>query len=214
MANFTESTHSGDTPEEILHPDSRELFRFWERVRGENSAIARNQVDLRQIRKILPWIAILERHPLRPAYTWRLAGSGVCRIWNAELTAQPFLADASAYDHDTICRLLDNVVASHQPCISRYKAVYEDGEMLGLEMLAVPVLSASGTTTQLLCSVVPFRAPYWLGQACITRLELSKVKMIWTEHFDHHANHTNKLIDRTRVDGGPLLRVIDGGREN
>lgn len=214
MANFTESTPADGTPEEILHPDSRVLFRFWERVRGENSAIARSQIDLRQIKKILPWVAILERHPLRPAYTWRLAGSGVCRIWNTELTAQPFLADASDYDHDTICRLLDNVVASHQPCVSRYKAVYEDGEMLGLEMLAVPVLSASGNTTQLLASVVPFRAPYWLGQTRITRLELSKVKMIWTEHLDQHTDHTQKLIDRAQIDGGPMLRVIEGGREN
>lgn len=215
MAKITESSVQQRAPGEILHPDSRALFRFWEGVRGENSTAHRKDIDLKQIKDLLPWLAILERHPLKPEYSWRLAGTGVCKVWNQDLTGGQFMADWDNFERDTVCRLMDNVIASHQPCVARFKAAYEDGEMLGIEMLSLPVTAASRQSTQILASVVPFRMPYWLGQTNIANLELSSVKMIWTEHC---SQSPRQLPDVAREEhkqaAKPLFRVIDGGRKN
>jgi len=215
MAKFTEMSVQQRAPDEILHPDSRALFRFWESVRGESSTAHRNDIDLRHIKDLLPWIAILERHPLKPEYKWRLAGTSVCKIWNQDLTGGQFMADWDNFERDTVCRLMDNVIASHQPCVARFKAVYDDGEMLGIEMLSLPMTAANQRSTQVLASVVPFRMPYWLGENNIDQLELSSVKMIWTEHSSRSPRHLPDVARERRTPSAkPLFRVIDGGRKN
>ena len=215
MANLIEVAPQNRTPDEILHPDSRALFRYWETIRGERSAPLRGDIDLKQIKQLLPWLAILERHPLKPEYTWRLAGTGVCKIWNKELTAQMFLADADAFERDAVCRLMDNVIASHQPCVARYRAVYHDHELLGVEMLALPVTAANDRSTQIIAAVVPFRSPYWLGESELNRLELSSVKMIWTEHSEQDRHPVPQTqSNSTDSAGKTLFRVIEGGLNN
>ena len=215
MANISETTLQQRAPEEILHPDSRTLFRFWESIRGENSTALRTNIDLKQIKQLLPWLAIMERHPLKPEYSWRLAGTGICKIWSKEITGQQFMADWDQFERDTVCRLMDNVIASHQPCVARFKAVYENGEMLGIEMLSLPVTAANRQTTQIMAGFVPFRMPYWLGETKITQLELSSVKMIWTEHYDQAPNHVPDLVPGLSTSASkPLFRVIDGGLKN
>lgn len=214
MANTRETTANQRTPEEILHPDSRTLFRFWESIRGENSTAQRSNIDLRQIKELLPWLAIMERHPLKPEYSWRLAGTGICKIWHKEITGDIFMADWDQFERDTVCRLMDNVIASHQPCVARFKAVYEDGEMLGLEMLSLPVTASNRQTTQIMAGFVPFRMPLWLGQNTISRLELSSVKTIWTEHYKQAPRHVPDVArDTASSSSRPLFRVIEGGRE-
>ena len=212
MANTNENSISQRTPDEILHPDSRALFRYWESVRGELSIALRSDIDLKQIKHLLPWLAILQRHPLKPDYRWRLAGTGVCQIWKRELTGQQFMDDWDRFERDTVCRLMDNVIASHQPCVARFRAVYQDGETLGIEMLSLPVMATDGRTTQVLAAVVPFRAPYWLGQSDLTRLELASVKMIWTEHSAQTLKHVPDVVPADRqANTTPLFRVIEGG---
>ncbi len=212
MANNSENSPHQRTPDEILHPDSRALFRFWESVRGESSAAQRTKIDLKQIKHLLPWLAIMERHPLKPEYSWRLAGTGVCKIWKHDLTGHTFMADWDRFERDTVCRLMDNVIASHQPCVARFKAVYEDGEILGVEMLCLPVSAMDGRTTQIMAAVVPFRSPYWLGQNQLARLELSSVRMIWTEHSAQTPKHVPDVVPgNQRKNAKPLFRVIEGG---
>ena len=38
-----------DAPEEILHPGSRALFRYWETIRMEDSAPNRRRLDLNRL---------------------------------------------------------------------------------------------------------------------------------------------------------------------
>ena len=215
MARTTETSLHSRTPDEILHPDSRTLFRFWESVRGESSTAKRADIDLKQIKGLLPWLAIMERHPLKPEYTWRLAGTGVCRMWNKELTGKRFMANWDQYERENVSRLMDNVIASHQPCVARFKAIYDNGEMLGIEMLSLPVTASSRQATQIFAGVVPFRVPFWLGDTDLVRMELSSVKMIWTEHRDDARRDTPAVLAPAQTASDkPLFRVIEGGRHD
>lgn len=215
MSNITEISTKQQISDAILHPDSRNLFRYWESIRGENSAADRKDIDLKQIKRILPWLAILERHPLKQEYHWRLSGTGADKIWKQELTGQTFMTNCDRFERDTVCRLLDNVIASHQPCVARFKATYGNDEMLGIELLALPVTAADGRTTQILATVVPFRTPYWFGEAELFCLELSSVKMIWTEHSARAPKRVPDVVPASLpATTAPLFRVIEGGLKN
>ena len=84
---MTDTIKAAATPEEILHPGSRALFRYWEALRGEMSAPPRDWLDLRKIRSLVPFLFMIERKPGRD-YVWRLAGTKVCRLWSMELTGK------------------------------------------------------------------------------------------------------------------------------
>ena len=212
MANQIETNARTRAPEEILHPDSRSLFRYWESVRRENSAPSRENIDLKRLKSLLPWLGILERHPLKPEYTWRLAGTGICRLWAKDLTSRQFTVDSDQSEVDSIAQIMDNVMASHQPCIARFRATYEDGDLLGLEMLCLPVLTNDGRTTHMFASIVPFHKPYWLGERALEKLQLSSVKMIWTEHQDETLRRAVPLHAQTSAGPSrPVFSVIDGG---
>jgi hypothetical protein len=213
MTNQIESSDTAKAPEEILHPDSRSLFRYWEGARRENSAPTRADIDLKMLKNILPWLGILERHPLKPEYTWRLAGTGICRLWAHELTGKLFHVDNVQHEDENVAQLMDNVMASHQPCIARFRAAYEEGELLGLEMLCLPVLANDGRTTQMFASMVPFHKPHWLGTRQITKLQLSSVRMIWTEHQHQTLRRAvpPRLVSSDRQ-SRPVFSVIEGGR--
>src|SRR4051812_19077701 len=80
-----------DAPEEVLHPGTRTLFRYWESIRGEDSAPRRRQLDLDRIRALVPSLFIFERSPVK-GYLWRLAGTKLCQLWRRELTGMPVLS--------------------------------------------------------------------------------------------------------------------------
>ena len=202
------------TPDDILHPDNRQLFRYWESIRGEQSAPSKSDIDLKKISRLLPYLGILERHPLRQLYHWRLAGTGICKLFNSRLTGEQFMSDWQAFESSVVSRMLDSVISSHQPSIARIKASNSQGDSIGLELLALPYATSKPNITHLLVGIVMFREPSWLGQQEITGIELSKVKMICTEHASSHSA-SGAAISLSPAQAGdinqPLFRVIEGG---
>ena len=214
MTTTNSLSPANHTPEDILHPDSRKLFRYWESIRREKTAPTKADLDIRQIAGLLPFLGILERHPLRQVYHWRLAGTGICKVFARELTQRRFLEGWPEFETSVLSRMLDTVVSTHQPSIARIKASSEHGEIIGLELLVLPVTTDRPNVTHLLVALVPFREPIWIGEVPLATFELSKVKMIWTEHANGHANTDfgAALIQSTsQVTHRPHFRVIDGG---
>ncbi|HFC05093.1 MAG TPA: PAS domain-containing protein, partial [Rhizobiales bacterium] len=168
-------------PSDIMHPSSRILFRFWEATRGEMAAARKQDLNLRQIAKILPNIAILERELAKPNYKWRLAGTGVCRLWGKELTGQDVLANWPGFERQTMQSGFDMVVASLQPCVARFKAINNLGSQIGVEFIGFPIQDANTGAIQILAAIVPFRSPDWLGTEELLTFEISSMRKIWTE---------------------------------
>jgi hypothetical protein len=214
MTTTNSLSPANHTPEDILHPDSRKLFRYWEGLRREKTAPAKSDLDIKQIAGILPFLGILERHPLRQVYHWRLAGTGICKVFAHNLTQTRFLAGWPEFETSVLSRMLDTVVSNHQPSIARIKAGSEHGEIIGLELLVLPVTTDRPNVTHLLVALVPFREPLWIGEIPLATFELSKVKTIWTEHASSHAStHIGAALTPTsgQTSNRPLFRVIDGG---
>lgn len=197
---------------ELIHPDSRMLFRYWERIRGERSAPSRSDLDLRAVSTILARIGILERRRRPTVFSWRVAGSGIGDIWGREMTGHDLLASWKGMERHSLVSCLDAVVDSHQPFVARFSIVPEAGEAVGVELIALPVRSADSETTQVFCAALPFRDPAWLSARTPRRFALGSIRIIWTEPLPGDpvaAQRPDSAPGRTT---GAPLRLIHGGK--
>ena len=194
-------------PEAILHPGSRHLFSYWNGLRRDRAAPGRQEIELRALAPILPWLGIVERQARPRRHRWRLAGTGIGRIWGSGLTGAAVAADwAEVYRH-ALVRALDGVCERRQPFVARLKATSAEGEALGIELFAAPVAIDDDKTVQTLCSVLPFRDPQWLGHVPLVDIELSTLTAIWLGPLPDEISHLQGSV-------APRLRVIRGGRSN
>jgi len=198
-----------DAPDEILHPASRALFRYWETIRMEDSAPNRRGLDLDKIRPLVPSLFIIERHPLK-GYIWRLAGTGLCQLWRRELTGTLVLYGWDAFEKHTTERLLDGVVAAHQPFVLRLQLLTSLGHDIGVEMMGLPLRSIAGNDTHVFGAVMPFRDIGMLGYDRVSGVELSTARVIWTEPVPGARLSPPPQTDWESA--GQPLRLISGGR--
>ncbi len=202
-------------PDDIMHPSSRILFRFWESARGEMAAAKKQDLDLKKIAKILPNLCILERDLDKPAYKWRLAGTRICQIWGKELTGANVLEGWPEFEKQTMASGFDMVVAGLQPCVARFRAVNNRGSEVGIEFIAFPIQDSHSGAIQILGAVVPFRTPDWLGTQSLVGFELSSMRKIWTDSIPGKGLEANQNpAFSTRNKPLPFLKVIEGGKKN
>ncbi len=198
---------------DLLHPGSRALFRHWETIRGERSVPSRSDLDLRKITDIVPWLCILERNPVRQAYRWRLAGTGIGLLWGRELTGGEFLEEWREHEQPGFGTILDRVVAELQPCVARAHAMSIDGDWVKLEMLGVPIRSTASNQVQILGAILPLENPKWLGHV---PLELAQPAMRQA-HLDRadprRSGRTAVLLPACTVRAGPHRLHGHSGRQ-
>ena len=196
----------GAAPKAILHPGSRSLFGYWNRLRADRRAPRRQEIDLRPIAAILPSVGIIERRTGARRHCWRLAGTGIARLWGDGLTGTAVAADWPDVYHRALVRALDGVCDQSQPFVARLKAVSANGDAVGIELLAVPV-EAGEASVQTLCTVSVFREPCWLGRVPLVAVELSALTAIWLGPLpDEIPPGHGRLASATR------FRLIQGGR--
>jgi len=196
-----------DAPEEILHPGSRTLFRYWEAIRGEDSAPNRGKLDLKKISALVSCLFIFERHPLK-GYVWRLAGTRICQLWRRELTGSPAFSGWDAFERHTTERLLDGVVTSHQPFVLRFRLFTSLGQNIGAELIGLPLRSLSGSDTHVFGALMPFHDIDTLGYDRISGIEMVTARVIWTEPLPG-----DRFPPLQRPVPQPL-RIIAGGRSS
>ncbi|WP_162914260.1 PAS domain-containing protein [Taklimakanibacter lacteus] len=203
---MTDTIKATATPEEILHPGSRALFRYWEAVRGEMSAPPRDWLDLQKIRMLVPYLFMIERRPDQ-AYAWRLAGTRVCGLWGKELTGRPAFAEGDRFERQSISRLLDGVVDAHQPFVLRFRLNSESGLGVAAELVATPLRARQGHTTFAFGVIMPFREVTWSQNDPVTTFELSAARTIWTEPVPGADRYAS-----ARSNSQQAFQVINGGR--
>lgn len=199
---------ASDAHQDILHPGSRALFRYWEAIRGERTAPVRGDIDLKSIKEYVPWLFILDRHAVRQSYSWRLAGTRLCQLWRRNLTGKDFFADWSRFERESALRLLDSVTGAHQPIVMRFRLQTSLGHSIGAELVGLPAIARDGRTTQIFGSIMPFRDIDNLGYDRLTGLELSGARVIWTEPIPA----TPAPFTGAHARPFATFQVIDGGR--
>lgn len=194
----------------ILHPGTRNLYRYWEAIRAESAAPNRDDLDLTQISTIVPNLLMLERDHMRQTYKWRLAGTKICQLYRKELTATDALAGWDSFERDTIKKLLDTVVTSLQPCLIRFRLTTTTDQVIGAEMIGMPLHARNGSRFHVFGGIFPFRDAASIGYDGIKQMELSGARTIWTDHLPG-----DKLLagmpNSSKAMAG--LRLIQGGRD-
>lgn len=198
---------SGGAPQAILHPVSRSLFSYWNGLRGERSTPSRSEIALRPLAPVLPWIGIVERDIAHRQHRWRLAGTGIARLWGDGLTGRQIAADWPDCHRCTLARALDGVVDRLQPFVARCKATSAEGEAIGIEFFAAPIEAADRASIQALCSAVPFRQPHWLGRVAIVEVEVTSLTAIWLGPLPDEIG-----VLHSRLQPRTPFRLIRGGR--
>ena len=193
----------------IRHPGTRALFSFWEKIRGEKAAPGRDDLDLRQISPIVPNLLILERDHLHQSYKWRLAGSEICQFYRQKLTSTNALAGWGGFERNTLKQLFDTVVTGLQPCLVRFQLSTDLGQVIGAELLGLPILAKNGTRFHVFGGIFPLRDISQLGYDSVTGLELSAARSIWTEPLP--GDRLVAGLDSPRITS-PGLTLIRGGR--
>ncbi|WP_196502764.1 PAS domain-containing protein [Aestuariivirga litoralis] len=182
----------------MIHPGSRQLFRYWEALRAERPCPTRDEIELAKISNILPSITVLDEES-RGHWRHRMAGSAVCELLCEQVTGRDALKGFDHSAHDVMVRLLETSIAKLQPAIVRLRLIGQH-HVTPAELLVLPVLDTRKNAVQLFSGLFGFNTELIVSGAPLVRRELLSARLIWTEHGTAPAS-----------DIAPHLRVIDGG---
>lgn len=122
----------------MKHRNSHVLVGYWSRLRKGHALPDQTDVDPRAIKRILPYVFILDASdPEGPLY--RLAGTAHCERYGGELKGTGFLARWEAQSRSALSGALQQALTMRQPvCISSLAASDEWG-MVEVETVLLPL---------------------------------------------------------------------------
>ncbi len=191
----------------LLHPLSRKFFRHWEASRGARACPDRDSFMLAPISDILPYMFVLDRDLLTDQYRFRLAGTKIGEIFRMTMTGTDALEGWDSFERSVICRSLALTATALQPSAFRMRLGTSKNDVVGTEMVAVPVEMRGSSRIQIMGGLFPFCNTETLDYDAIVSRELVSNRLIWTEHS------TPADIAQYAMQPQPVsLRVIQGGR--
>jgi hypothetical protein len=141
---------------ESVHPNSSMLFRAFEKMRGKRSAPRREDLDLKQVRKLVPSLFIAEHCASSGDFRWRLAGTAVSALMGREVTGSAVTEGWDRFEGHAIRRFLSGVSGTHKPGLLRMRFLTNNGQWIVAEMFALPLMAADGLSTQVLGGLFTF----------------------------------------------------------
>jgi hypothetical protein len=209
----------------MKHVASRELYDYWNRVRGSERAPHRGAIEPSDIRRILADTFILEVVD-RSTYLVRLAGTRVCSIYCRELKGTNFLDLWRADDRSALSTLAAAVSEDGAAAVVTLDAKTDRDQAAAAELLLLPLRHAGDAFDRVLGSLALLDRPYWLGSEGVTHQTIASLRLIWP---DERPNFMRRRTDgpaasavRTMPATGMLpatprrrghLVVFDGGKD-
>ena len=193
----------GSQEDLILHPGARTLLRSWMSLKGERPALARGDLDLRQVPRQAPWLFIVEPSGEAGSYAWRLAGTGIGAFLKREMTGTDFLAGWERFERDAISRALTAVRTKLQPAHFRLRYITDRGQRIGADMLALPMTARDGKTIHMLGGLFPHANPEIWHYDTLRPADLAAVRL-----FDATPENAG---GRAKAQAPHKFRLISGG---
>lgn len=194
---------------------TKDLFGYWNRLRGARAAPERSDVDPAAIRGTLADVFILEVDGAA-TFPFRLSGSRICALTGHEMRGERFLDLWRGPDRDTVSGALDSVSDDAAVAVVGARGLTELDRRVDLEISLLPLRHRGRTHARLLGSMAPIETPYWLGVSPVTRFELTSLRMIWPSgrrpfrSVDPEPSPPPTIRDAGRRIG--RFFVFDGGR--
>lgn len=211
----------------MKHETSRELYGYWNRVRGEERAPHRGAIEPSDIRRILADTFILEVVD-RTSYLVRLAGTRVCALYCRELKGTNLLDLWRADDRSAVATLAAAVSEDGAVAVVTVEAETGRGSRVAAELLLLPLRHSGEGFDRILGCFAALERPYWLGAEPFTRQTIASLRLIWPDEMPRPLRRrTDREVNRPTVvplTPGPVaaagaprrhrhLTVFDGGKD-
>jgi hypothetical protein len=189
----------------MKHAASRELYSYWQELRGRRPAPERAEIEPAAIRGILSetFIVALDR----PAgYPFRLAGTRVCALFDRELKDKSFLALWDETSRSTVADLLRILADEWVGTVAGVSTSDTEGRTYELELLLLPLSATRPALQRGIGILAPLHAGSPIGMAPLGPLTLGS------------RRHIGPAIEKRLLPRilAPLSRrglvVYDGGR--
>lgn len=170
----------------MKHNASRELFEYWNRVRGSERAPHRGSIEPSDIRRILADTFILEVAD-RENYTVRLAGTRVCSLYCRELKATNFFDLWRGDDRSAMATLAAAVTEDGAAAVVTVAARTCRNQEVAAELILLPLRHTGPGFDRVLGSLAALERPYWLGNEPIERQSITSLRLIWPDETPQYG---------------------------
>ena len=155
---------------------SRLLFDYWNRIRDNRRAPAREEVEPSDIRNLLSDTFILEVSGTLRTISYRLAGTRLCAAFGRELKGYGFLGHWSEDDCFEVAKLLTHVYRDFKPTVLVMRGETDRGKFVDFEMVLLPLEQMGDGSVRLLGIASPEKDFYWIGSEPIVECRLRSVR--------------------------------------
>ncbi len=211
----------------MRHSVSKELYAYWNRLRGARAAPDRSDIDPAEIRHVLADSFIVEVEPAC-VFPIRLCGTRMNALWLSDQKGKSFLDLWRAEDRHNVAAALLTVVDGATPVVAGALAcppivnddrsaakIAEFDRDLNLELLLLPLRHFGKTHSRLLGSLSSSNQTSWFGREVAAPLYLKSLRVIRA----HEQNPTAQSSavghsPRAAARPAPQLIVHEGGRSN
>ncbi len=218
----------------MKHEATRELFRYWNGLRGGRSAPERSDIDPAAIRNVLADTFMLDVD-VAGRFPVRLAGTRVNGLFDADQKGRSFLDLWRAEERRNVAAVLLAVADGASPVVAGASAAPRGCDEGRFELLFLPLRHFGKTHARILGLVTPATQPFWLGLLPVGPFALRSLRIIDDARAalagsERHArcevppvrSSDGVAVDRgapPALDDGatyhharPRFRVIEGGR--
>jgi hypothetical protein len=189
----------------MRHAANRELFSYWNELRGERATPERNDVNPSAIRGVLADTFILEVDPDR-RFPVRLSGTRFNAFFDGEQKGCCFASLWPRRQWTEMRRILAIVLDGGEAVVVGINADTLVSDPLDLELLLLPLRHHGKTHARMLGCLSPARIPIWLGLLPITEMHVTSFRIIAGSRTGATAASRRSTANRYRH-----LVVYDGG---
>lgn len=156
---------------------SRELYAYWNGLRGARRAPERAEIDPIAISGLLADTFILEIDQ-RAGYPFRVAGDRTSSLFQRELRGRPFLDIWQVSARSDAVEMLKIAVDEACPVVAGVVATAAGFHPLELELLILPLRHRGATHSRVLGLCSPASTPNWLGLAPVAPMALHSMRVL------------------------------------
>ena len=164
----------------MKHQVTRELFTYWDGLRGGRTAPERSDIDPADIHHILGDTFILE-YVDDTNLNIRLAGTRLCGSFCRELKGRNFLDLWQKKDLSSIKILMTAVADDEAAAVIGFTGTTERGQSLDFETVILPLRHFGQPRSRILGAASPADMPYWIGIWPLKELTINSMRLIWPD---------------------------------
>ncbi|MEQ8267926.1 MAG: PAS domain-containing protein [Parvibaculum sp.] len=187
----------------MKHKTNQTLFDYWNAIRAGRPAPRRSEIEPGDIRRILPYVFILERKN-EGDYRFRLAGTGLCSVYGMEFRGHNMFSLWSDDCVENLKQALDDVVANATISVVEYTAATNDKREATFEMILLPLAHEDGSMTRVLGAAVPIDQHLWIGDRLLARQWIDRLRRLDPERMPKRKPMAETVARRIIAEKPPV----------